>query len=195
MLISLMRKRHCILCSTKKRLIHNILIPQLRHLIWIRSIDITAHTFLFSLLSSLCCFNPLLIFLISFTTLSSFPDKVTPLGALFHMILRFINRVKNMFFIIFTINSDGKSPKNLFLLGIIKKHWHTFPMVANIIFMVNQDLLVCEIMRSIELTTVNYFTSSISTTSYVELPFWIHHEFVVGIEWTNKGFYHLVFRI
>jgi hypothetical protein len=87
------------------------------------------------------------------------------------MIFRLINRVKNMLFIIFTVNSYRLPSKNLFFLGIIKKHWHAFFMVANIIFMVYQSLLVGEIMGSIELATINDFTSSVSASGYVELPF------------------------
>ena len=111
------------------------------------------------------------------------------------MIFRLIDRVENMFFIIFAVNSYWLPSENFLFLVIIKKYWHSFSLVAKIIFMVDQSLLVSKVVRGVELATVNYFTSSVTTTGYMELPFWINHKFVVRIERTNESFDHLIFWI
>ena len=120
------RWNNSVFCTSNKRLVHLILVSQIRHFVALWSIRIAANSILLSSFCLLSSFNPLFIVWKHFMALLSFLHELSFLWTDMLMQIAIINGSERVRDIILAIHSEGLSHLHYFFILVVVYHLSIF---------------------------------------------------------------------
>lgn len=183
--VSFKRRTNSVLNPTDERFIHDVLISQVWHLLTRWSIDIASKLALFFFFGLLSCLDPLFVFCEFSVALLSFFHEIFSFWTLFHMLLAVLDILKNMTNIVFAVDSNWWPTFSQFKICIVISSLLSLPKFT-LSFVLHQWADIGEIVTRLVLTRIYRFSFTVAASCYMEAPFPVLHQLMVGVERTNK---------